>query len=162
MKSKNATENKLKILIPQAFGPDRAVFYRELRRLGKRISRDSADPKALAALSRLEQRIQRSIRIRNDRSTRCPRVHVNPGLPIAESRVEIIEAIRRCPVVIVSGETGSGKTTQLPKLCLAAGRGLDGKIGYTQPRRIAATTVARRIAEELSEPVGTSVGYNPN
>jgi ATP-dependent helicase HrpA len=62
-------------------------------------------------------------------------------------------------VTIISGETGSGKTTQIPKFCLAAGRGIDGKIACTQPRRIAATTVAARIAEELAEELGQSVGY---
>jgi ATP-dependent helicase HrpA len=62
-------------------------------------------------------------------------------------------------VTIISGETGSGKTTQIPKFCLAAGRGIDGKIACTQPRRIAATTVAARIAEELAEDLGQSVGY---
>jgi len=70
-----------------------------------------------------------------------------------------IKTIVRAPVVIISGQTGSGKTTQIPKFCLAAGRGIDGKIGCTQPRRIAATMVARRIAEELKQNVGQAVGY---
>jgi ATP-dependent helicase HrpA len=74
-------------------------------------------------------------------------------------RDEIVAAIRRHPVVIITGYTGSGKTTQIPKMCLEAGRGLNGLIGCTQPRRIAATTVARRIAEELGEELGRSVGY---
>ncbi len=62
-------------------------------------------------------------------------------------------------MVIISGETGSGKTTQIPKFCLAAGQGIDGKIGCTQPRRIATISVANRIAEELAEPIGKGVGY---
>ena len=74
-------------------------------------------------------------------------------------RDEIAEAIRANPVVIVCGETGSGKTTQLPKICLAIGRGVDRMIGHTQPRRIAASSVARRIAEELATPLGEVVGY---
>jgi len=74
-------------------------------------------------------------------------------------RAEIVAAIRRHPVVIITGETGSGKTTQIPKMCLEAGRGLEGQIACTQPRRIAATTVAARIAEEMGEAVGRSVGY---
>ncbi|MBW1835200.1 MAG: hypothetical protein JRI62_10900 [Deltaproteobacteria bacterium] len=65
--------------------------------------------------------------------------------------------ISKNQVLIISGETGSGKTTQIPKFCIAAGRGIDGKIGCTQPRRIAATTVARPIAEELGEELGNSV-----
>ena len=83
----------------------------------------------------------------------------DPALPIIDKKDEIIHAISRHPVVIVSGETGSGKTTQLPKFCLDAGRGLAGVIGCTQPRRIAAMTVANRIAEELGEPLGQSVGH---
>ncbi len=62
-------------------------------------------------------------------------------------------------MVIIAGETGSGKTTQLPKICLELGRGVDGQIGHTQPRRLAARTVAERIAEELGSPVGETVGY---
>ncbi|HYF58415.1 MAG TPA: ATP-dependent RNA helicase HrpA, partial [Burkholderiaceae bacterium] len=81
------------------------------------------------------------------------------ALPVSGRRDEIAAAISAHPVVIVSGETGSGKTTQLPKICIAAGRGARGLIGHTQPRRLAATSVARRIAEELGSPLGTDVGY---
>jgi ATP-dependent helicase HrpA len=82
-----------------------------------------------------------------------------PELPISARRDELIEAIRAHQVVIVAGETGSGKSTQLPKLCLAAGRGISGMIGHTQPRRVAARTIAERIASELGSPLGTDVGY---
>lgn len=88
-----------------------------------------------------------------------PKIVYSPGLPILDKRNEIVSAVRRHPVVVVTGETGSGKTTQIPKMCLEAGRGLAGRIGCTQPRRIAATTVARRLAEELGEEIGRSVGY---
>jgi ATP-dependent helicase HrpA len=81
------------------------------------------------------------------------------GLPISERVDEIAAAIRDHQVVIVAGETGSGKTTQLPKICLQLGRGRHGMIGHTQPRRLAARTVADRIAEELGEAVGGTVGY---
>ena len=84
---------------------------------------------------------------------------VDPALPIAESADRIIELLRTRQVVVVAGETGSGKTTQLPKLCLAAGRGRAGMIGCTQPRRIAARAVAKRVAEELQVPLGGAVGY---
>ena len=87
------------------------------------------------------------------------RLVYDPALPIIDKKDEIIQAIIENPVVIVSGETGSGKTTQLPKFCMEAGRGIDGVIGCTQPRRIAAITLAGRIAEELGETVGQSVGY---
>jgi ATP-dependent helicase HrpA len=76
-----------------------------------------------------------------------------------ERRKDIVDAIRDHPVIVVTGETGSGKTTQIPKMCLEAGRGIAGLIGCTQPRRIAAITVARRIAEEMREEIGHSVGY---
>lgn len=81
-----------------------------------------------------------------------------PDLPVSDRREEIAEAIRDHQVVIVSGETGSGKTTQLPKICLQLGRGVAGMIGHTQPRRLAARTVAERIAEELGQQVGNQPG----
>uniref|UniRef100_UPI002629BD5A DEAD/DEAH box helicase n=1 Tax=Ilumatobacter sp. TaxID=1967498 RepID=UPI002629BD5A len=81
------------------------------------------------------------------------------SLPIVARRDELVDAIRDHQVVIVAGETGSGKSTQLPKLCLEAGRGVDGLIGHTQPRRVAARTVAERIADELRTQVGDAVGY---
>jgi ATP-dependent helicase HrpA len=81
------------------------------------------------------------------------------SLPVAQRRDEIAEAIRDHQVVIVAGETGSGKTTQLPKICLELGRGVTGMIGHTQPRRLAARTVADRIAEELGVELGGAVGY---
>ena len=80
-------------------------------------------------------------------------------LPVSQRRDDIAAAIRDHQVVIVAGETGSGKTTQLPKLCLELGRGITGQIGHTQPRRIAARTVAERIAEELGTSLGDIVGY---
>ena len=100
-----------------------------------------------------------SIKKRKWRKQNLPRFSYNPSLPITDRKGDIIDAISKNQVVIISGETGSGKTTQIPKFCLAAGRGIAGKIGCTQPRRIAATTVAHRIAEELGEKVGRSVGY---
>jgi len=82
-----------------------------------------------------------------------------PELPVSARKDDIAEAIRDNQVVIVAGETGSGKTTQLPKICLELGRGVLGTIGHTQPRRIAARTVAERIAEELDTGIGETVGY---
>ncbi|TQM96387.1 ATP-dependent helicase HrpA [Ornithinimicrobium humiphilum] len=82
-----------------------------------------------------------------------------PELPVSDRRDDIRDAIRDHQVVIVAGETGSGKTTQLPKICLELGRGVEGMIGHTQPRRIAARSVAERISEELGAELGTLVGY---
>ncbi|MGB7305921.1 MAG: ATP-dependent RNA helicase HrpA, partial [Burkholderiaceae bacterium] len=88
-----------------------------------------------------------------------PKLQFPPDLPVSASAERIAATIAESPVVIVCGETGSGKTTQLPKICALAGRGVTGRIGHTQPRRIAATSVARRIAQELGTPLGVDVGY---
>jgi ATP-dependent RNA helicase HrpA len=93
------------------------------------------------------------------RKGNTPRITYPAALPITARRADIIRAITRHRVVIITGETGSGKTTQIPKMCLEAGRGLSGLIGCAQPRRVAAVTVAHRIAEELGEEIGRSVGY---
>jgi len=82
-----------------------------------------------------------------------------PDLPVSERRHDLAKAISEHQVVIVAGETGSGKTTQLPKICLELGRGIRGTIGHTQPRRLAARTVAQRIADELGTPLGGAIGY---
>ncbi|MFK7830578.1 MAG: ATP-dependent RNA helicase HrpA [Congregibacter sp.] len=88
-----------------------------------------------------------------------PPLHYPEDLPVAKHRTEIAAALRSNQVVVVAGETGSGKTTQLPKICLELGRGLLQRIGHTQPRRLAARTVAQRIAEELGQSIGDLVGY---
>jgi ATP-dependent helicase HrpA len=93
------------------------------------------------------------------RRANLPRPRYPEELPVVARREEIARAIAEHPVVIVCGETGSGKTTQLPKICLELGRGVGGMIGHTQPRRIAARTVAARIATELASPLGHAVGY---
>ncbi len=88
-----------------------------------------------------------------------PPITYPPELPVSQRKDEIAQAIRDHQVVIIAGETGSGKTTQIPKICLELGRGVAGQIGHTQPRRLAARTVAERIAEELGSPLGETVGY---
>ena len=93
------------------------------------------------------------------RKLSLPRPAYDPILPIVDRRDEIIAAIRKHPVVVIAGETGSGKTTQIPKMCIQAGRGVRGLIGCTQPRRIAAQAMAERVAEELNTPFGEVVGY---
>src|SRR3954462_11081722 len=93
------------------------------------------------------------------RTALVPRVSYPDELPVSARRDDIAAAIRDHQVVIVAGETGSGKTTQLPKICLALGRGVHGMIGHTQPRRIAARTLAERIAEEIARPLDLTVGY---
>jgi ATP-dependent helicase HrpA len=88
-----------------------------------------------------------------------PPINYPPELPVSQRKDEIARAISENQVVIIAGETGSGKTTQIPKICLELGRGVAGQIGHTQPRRLAARTVAERIAEELDSPLGETVGY---
>ena len=89
----------------------------------------------------------------------CPQPTYNSALPISEKVTEIRDAIMSESVVVVTGDTGSGKSTQLPKICLQAGRGIRGFIGHTQPRRIAARSIADRISEELQTEMGLTVGY---
>ncbi|MGB7451230.1 MAG: DEAD/DEAH box helicase, partial [Lysobacterales bacterium] len=93
------------------------------------------------------------------RKLSLPEPAYDPVLPIVDRRDEIIAAIKEHQVVVISGETGSGKTTQIPKMCMQAGRGVRGLIGCTQPRRIAAQAMADRVAEELNTPLGSVVGY---
>ena len=93
------------------------------------------------------------------RRAAMPPITYPPELPVSQRKDEIARAIKEDQVVIIAGETGSGKTTQIPKICLELGRGVTGQIGHTQPRRLAARTVAERIAEELGSPLGETVGY---
>jgi len=110
-------------------------------------------------LIKLQQSIQESLDWVLTRHQLCPEIDFPEELPICQKLADLAELIVKHPVVIVAGETGSGKTTQLPKLCLKLGRGRQGLIGHTQPRRIAARAVASRIAEELKTELGQAVGY---
>ncbi len=115
-----------------------------------------ADEGKLAAL---RADIERSVARRRARAAAKPPIRLDESLPISARGEDIVRLIREHQVVVIAGETGSGKTTQLPKLCLAAGRGEAGMIGCTQPRRLAARSVARRVAEELGTPLGDLVGF---
>jgi len=110
-------------------------------------------------LEKVLQRVQASHQRMQQRQDTLPRPAYDPELPITARREDIVAAIRAHPVVVVAGETGSGKTTQLPKFCLEAGRGVRGLIGCTQPRRIAARAMASRVSEELGSELGQLVGY---
>jgi ATP-dependent helicase HrpA len=149
----------LKSLLPKVLVADRMAATREIERLARKTPKPPPADQMRAKLDRLEKRLQASGRKRARRQKNLPSFSYNKALPITAKKDEIIRAISQHPVVIVSGETGSGKTTQLPKFCLAAGRGVVGIIGHTQPRRIAAMTVARRIAHELGQELGRAVGY---
>ena len=135
------------------------ALTRDRGRLHGLWSRWQAKPSDLAARAAFEQALAVSNAKIAARAGSAPAVTLDQALPIAREADKIVELIRAHPVVVIAGETGSGKTTQLPKLCLAAGRGVAGMIGCTQPRRIAARAVARRVAEELKTEVGGAVGF---
>jgi ATP-dependent helicase HrpA len=125
-----------------------------LRRQARQLSR--GDERARARFDR--QLAEAESRVRRRRAS-VPELSYPPQLPVSARREDLLAAIRDHQVVVVAGETGSGKTTQLPKMCLELGRGVRGAIAHTQPRRIAARTVAQRIADELQVPLGGAVGY---
>ncbi|MEU8966862.1 ATP-dependent RNA helicase HrpA [Streptomyces sp. NPDC048491] len=135
---------------------------RDAHRLGRRLegARRIRKPEARqAVLDEIAAEAQKSAERVARRSARMPEVTYPEQLPVSQKKDDILEAIRDHQVVIVAGETGSGKTTQIPKICMELGRGVRGMIGHTQPRRIAARTVADRIAEELKTPLGEAVGW---
>lgn len=136
------------------------ALTRDRGRLHGLWSRWQAKPADPAARAAFEQALTVSSAKIAARVASAPTVTLDEALPIAREAEKIVELIRAHPVVVIAGETGSGKTTQLPKLCLAAGRGVAGMIGCTQPRRIAARAVARRVAEELKTLVGGAVGFH--
>ena len=135
------------------------LMLRDSHRLGGRLAtarkakhREQALAQIAAEVATAEHRLQQ-------RRSAVPPLHYPEQLPVSERRDDIASAIRDHQVVVVAGETGSGKTTQLPKICLELGRGVRGLIGHSQPRRIAARTVAERIAEELDTELGSTIGY---
>ncbi|SDY54156.1 ATP-dependent helicase HrpA [Modestobacter sp. DSM 44400] len=139
-----------------------ALTLEDEHQLRRRLdgTRRTKDPEARA---RQRERIAADVAVAESRIARrraaVPVVSYPAELPVSQRRDDIAAAIRDSQVVVVAGETGSGKTTQLPKILLELGRGVRGRIGHTQPRRIAARTVAERIAEELGSPLGEVVGW---
>jgi len=117
------------------------------------------DEKRPQALSDLTARIEQAEHRVEQRRLAVPEITYPPELPVSQLKDDIAAAIRDHQVVVIAGETGSGKTTQIPKICLELGRGVRGMIGHTQPRRLAARTVAERIAEELGTELGETIGY---
>ena len=135
---------------------DRPGIRQLLGRIGNRLKTGKSGSRDL---QRLENLLENSLQKAGNRASSVPVLRFPEELPVSERRDEIAEAIRKHQVVVICGETGSGKTTQIPKICMQLGRGVTGLIGHTQPRRIAARTVAARIAEELGTPLGQLVGY---
>ncbi len=135
------------------------AMSRDRGRLLGMLSRWRAKPADAGVAAAFQQALQASVQRRQARALNQPSISLDDSLPIAREAERITALIREHQVVVIAGETGSGKTTQLPKLCLAAGRGVAGMIGCTQPRRIAARAVATRVAQELHSELGTTVGY---
>src|ERR1017187_5040457 len=152
--------------LTSSLGPLKArlpgLMLHDQRRLGRRVeriaalrdagAREQAVGQVVAELDAASARVE-------ERRRSAPVVSYPPELPVSQLKDEIAEVIRDHQVVIIAGETGSGKTTQLPKIGLELGRGVTGQIGHTQPRRIAARTVAERIADELGTELGAAIGY---
>lgn len=138
------------------------VKLADMARLKKRLHgiKKITDPsKQNKALENISRAVAASIENKQLKLASLPEISYPESLPVSQNVDVISEAIKHNQVVIIAGETGSGKTTQIPKICLELGRGIEGVIGHTQPRRIAARTVATRIAEELKTKLGASVGY---
>ncbi|MET9192805.1 ATP-dependent RNA helicase HrpA [Streptomyces olivaceus] len=138
------------------------LSLRDAHRLGRRLegARKIRKPEARATvLAEIEAEVAKAEQRIGERRARVPDVSYPEQLPVSQKKDEIAAAIRDHQVVIVAGETGSGKTTQIPKICVELGRGVRGMIGHTQPRRIAARTVAERVADELDTPLGETVGW---
>ncbi|MBL7258401.1 ATP-dependent RNA helicase HrpA [Paractinoplanes lichenicola] len=138
------------------------LLPRDSHRLGRRLEgtrRIKDETARAAALDEISAEIDRAGERLAARVASVPPISYPESLPVSQRKDDIAAAIRDHQVVVVAGETGSGKTTQIPKICMELGRGVRGQIGHTQPRRIAARTVAERIAEEVGRPLGTTVGY---
>ncbi len=143
-------------LLDQCWQNDRHKFWRRWQTLSEQAH---ADKTIDAALNDLRNDLAASCERVQQRLAQRPVLEFDEALPVSSQREMIAHAIREHQVVVIAGETGSGKTTQIPKICLELGRGSRGLIGHTQPRRLAARTVAARIADELKTPLGGAVGY---
>ena len=169
---------QLQGIIKQAMLSDRFRLQRQYRELCREPSRKQGqshkkpqtekcatgedahnDSPQIKQWKELEEKAKLSSQLAQSRFDNLPKPEYDDALPVSERRHEIAEAIKNNQVVIIAGETGSGKTTQIPKICLDIGRGVFGLIGHTQPRRLAARSVADRIASELHSPLGELVGF---
>ena len=140
---------------PQLYDALDAIPIADVRRFRRRLKNASA-PDALRAIGK---DIERARGVVEKRDALIPEITYPENLPVSARRDDIMELVRDNQVVVIAGETGSGKTTQIPKMLLEMGRGRRGLIGHTQPRRLAARSVAERIADELGQDIGESVGY---
>ncbi|MGE0485849.1 MAG: ATP-dependent RNA helicase HrpA [Gammaproteobacteria bacterium] len=147
-------------LLDEALARDRRRLGRRLARLAKDARRGMPPARVLARVAQIDGEARRSAATRAGRAALSPRLEWPAELPISAHVETLRGLLERHQVVVVSGATGSGKSTQIPKLCLAAGRGVDGRIGHTQPRRIAARAIAARLAAETATTPGELVGHS--
>ena len=155
MKDNTQQLSSLKKQLDSCLSVDRMRIGNSIQKMAERIKNELPVDKILSGLEAQIEKSQKQVLQRQSLIG-----HIDyPALPVADRKDEIKEAISKHQVVVIAGETGSGKTTQLPKICLELGYGAQGLIGHTQPRRLAARTVATRIAEELHTQVGAKVGY---
>ncbi len=139
--------------MPNQLNVDQWVMVRDRHRLNRLKKGKEANPEKYAELfEKSNQQVRK-------RLASLPTIKLNQDLPVTQYADKLIEAIQNNQIIIVAGETGSGKTTQLPQIAMLAGRGLTGMIGHTQPRRLAARSVSERIAEEVGEKLGQSIGF---
>ncbi len=150
-----------KKVIPNLLLKDRFHLEKKFRKMIKQCQTDNLQHRDREPLQKLIQQVRLSLNIIKQRCEQIKQTDFSKqqALPIIACKQGIADALEKHQVVIVAGETGSGKTTQLPKICLEMDRGIYGRIGHTQPRRLAARTVATRIAEELEVEMGEAVGY---
>jgi len=144
--------------VTAAFDPAQ-LLLRDAERFRRQIARAQGSRQPLDALRFARELAEAEARHAARAALKPAHIRFPEELPISQARVTLAEAISGNQVVVICGETGSGKTTQLPKLCLELGRGIRGLIGHTQPRRLAARSVAARIAQELQTPLGERVGF---
>lgn len=151
----------MSLSIPQLHASLKSCLAMDRQRLARRLRGVEKVPEAKRQpiLETIALEIAAAQLRADERAGRVPKLEYPADLPVSQKKEDIAAAIAAHQVVIVAGETGSGKTTQLPKICLEVGRGIQGLIGHTQPRRLAARSVATRIAEELKCELGTAVGY---
>lgn len=161
LKTITLTPAALEAALQSCMLADRFVLRRKFREASdsQKLKDEKSAIKAQRLFNEITQKIRTSQQKFATRLASLPKPEYPPELPVSGKKDEISAAIAKNQVVIVCGETGSGKTTQLPKICLELGRGVSGLIGHTQPRRIAARSVASRIAQELQSPLGEVVGY---
>jgi len=148
----------LKNVIEQCMLKDRYFLQRAFEK-GQFESISAEELVSNQAWLKCVEKVQSSLLKVQARQKVVPKIEYDDALPVASKKAELVELIKHNQVVVIAGETGSGKTTQIPKICLEAGLGIHGKIGCTQPRRLAARSVAERISEELGSSLGQLVGY---